>query len=188
MNVSLKDLLSEKKPDILNIWFDEIIDTYPADTSLFLKKQKNRFHNPVGHAILHGTGEIFDKLLEGYASGRGTGAEEIAPFLDNIIRVRAVQDFTASRAVGFVFALKKAVRSALESSVRESGDIRAGLEKFDSMVDGLALAAFDIYMQCREKIYALRAEEIEKRTFRLLQQANLICEVDEEKKDLDRGE
>ena len=43
-------------------------------------------------------------------------------------------------------------------------------------IDGLGLLAFDIFMQCREKLYDIKANEMRHMTFRLLQQANLVSE------------
>ena len=165
-----RNLLSEKRPAILNRWFNAVLDTYPADTSAFLKKQKNQFANPVGHTIHQGMEHILDALLQ------GTDLDRIAPSLDNIIRIRAVQDLTPSQAVGFILSLKKIIREELGSNTREhsaSGEL-PGLEE---RIDALALMSFDIYIQCREKIYELRANETKRLTYRLLQRANLVCEL-----------
>ncbi|WP_309446486.1 RsbRD N-terminal domain-containing protein [Desulfosporosinus nitroreducens] len=43
MDMKLKDLLEKKKSTILQRWFEAIMATYPADTSGFLKKQKDMF-------------------------------------------------------------------------------------------------------------------------------------------------
>ena len=51
MNLKLKDLMEGKKSVILERWFDAILETYPTDSSGFLKKQSDRFANPVGHTI-----------------------------------------------------------------------------------------------------------------------------------------
>jgi len=49
----LEHLLSQKRAAILGRWFQLILETYPADTSRFLKKEKDRFVNPVGYTISH---------------------------------------------------------------------------------------------------------------------------------------
>jgi hypothetical protein len=43
----------------------------------------------------------------------------------------------------------------------------------------LGLLAFDIYMQCREKIYELKANEMKERTFKAFARAGLVKEPDE---------
>ena len=95
-------------------------------------------------------------------------------FLDSIVRIRAVQDFSPSEAVSFIFQLKSAVRQELGSELVTQADIARDLAVFESAIDDLALFSFDIYMKCREKIYDLKANEARNMTFRLLQQARLI--------------
>ena len=89
----LNSLLADKKASILEKWFDVIIESYPPDTSNFLKTQSNRFANPIGSTISKGIEDIFDELL------RGLNKEKTSEFLDNMVRIRAVQDFTPSQAV-----------------------------------------------------------------------------------------
>lgn len=168
----LGHFLSEKKSAIITRWFDVILETYPADTSTFLKKQKNRFTNPVGQTILQGIESIFDELLQ------GSDPEKISPFLDNIIRIRAVQDFTPSQAVSFIFSLKKVVREELAS---ESGELLyRELQELEARIDSLALLCFDIFVKCREQLYDIKANELRNMTFRLLQRANKMGEVQED--------
>ena len=91
--MKLNSLLANKKASILEKWFDVIIESYPPDTSNFLKNQSNRFANPIGSTISKGIEDIFDELL------RGLNKEKTSQFLDNMVRIRAVQDFTPSQAV-----------------------------------------------------------------------------------------
>lgn len=174
--MNLKDVLSEKRSAILKRWFDVIVETYPADTAVFLKNQKDRFANPVGAAISQGIENIFDELLQ------GGDIERVSPFLDNIIRIRAVQDFTPSRALDFIFLLKKVIREELGSEA-DKAPVLGEMITLESRIDDLALLSFNIYMQCREKLYDIRANEVKSRTFRLLQRANLICDIQEQEPD-----
>ncbi len=168
--MELKSLLIEKRAAILRKWFDLIVGTYPSDTSSFLKKQKNQFANPVGHTISEGIEGLFDGLLEEADSDR------VSPFLDNIIRVRAIQDFTPSEAIGFIFLLKIVIRESLQKEIREHQmyDELLGIE---SGIDELVRSSFDVYMKCREQVYDLKANEVKNMTFRLLQRANLVKEI-----------
>jgi len=177
MVASLKNILSEKKPDILRQWIDHILDTYPAETAKFLREKKNKFTNPVAHSVSEGAEGIFESLLEGIDQNK------ISVFLDNIIRIRAIQEFTPSQAIAFVFALKKIIRDELAKEIRESG-LSDEMTQLDQDIDSLGLLAFDIFMRCREKLYDIKANEMRHMTFRLLQKANLICEQPEEKPDV----
>ena len=179
--MNLNDLLSEKKSAILKRWFDAILESYPADTSNFLKRQKNRFANPVGYAISQGIEGLFGEILQGIDS------EKVSPFLDNIIRIKAIQDFSASQAVSFIFLLKKVIREEFEKEIKEN-QFSVELAALEVKIDELALLSFDIFMKCREKIYDLKAEEIKRMTFKLLQRANLICEIQEPETDLESSQ
>jgi hypothetical protein len=171
--VEFKDLLSRRKNSILSKWFDAVLEMYPSDTSHFLKSQKDRFMNPVGHTISQGLGDLLDELLE------GAGSDKTSAFLDNIIKVKAIQEFSPSQAISFVFLLKRAIRNTLGKEVQDRS-MCDELLTFESRIDSLALLAFDIYMQCREKIFEIRADEVRNRTFRLLEQAHLICGVQDD--------
>ena len=174
--VSLKHILSEKKRALLESWFDRILLTYPADTAKFLKSQKDKFANPVGQAIFTGIEGIFRELLE------GGEIEKVSGFLDNIIRVRAVQDFSASQAVAFIFFLKSVIREGIKDIPLTPG-LSADLASLESQIDSLALIAFDIFMQCRERLYDIKAKEMKNMTYRLLKQANMVSETEDAKKE-----
>ena len=177
----LDKLLVQKRDAILKRWFGLILETYPADSQGFLQSQKNQFANPVGHTISEGIASVFDGLLE------GAETDGVSPFLDRIVRVRAVQNFSPSRALGFIFLLKGVVREQLGRQFLERG-IEEELHHFDSRVDALALLSFDVYMQCREKLYEIRANEVRNRTARLLKMANLVCEIPEDEAPGERGD
>jgi hypothetical protein len=166
--MNLTELLSEKKTAILTRWIDEVLSTYQPDTTNFIKKTQNRFANPVGHTVTDGLEKIFNALLS------EAGPEQMATLLDYVIRIRAVQDFTPSQAVSFVFTLKKVIRDELTKDPKTPLPYE-DLAGFEKRVDDLALVSFDIYMKCREKIYDIKANELKKMTYRLLQRANMIC-------------
>jgi len=178
--MELKNLLLEKRADILKRWFDLILETYPPDTSNFLKRQNNRFTNPVGYTISQGIEGLFDELFQ------GTNSDKVPTFLDNIIRIRAVQDFSPPQAIGFIFLLKKVIREKLAREIGEN-KISEELLTLESRIDDLALLSFDIFMKCREKIYEIKANEVRNSVFRLLQRANLIYEIPEQDSRLKDG-
>jgi hypothetical protein len=96
----------------------------------------------------------------------------MAPLLDKVIRIRAVQDFSPSSSLAFIFALKTLAREVLEAELA-SGEVHGvDLSDFDDKVDGLALFAFDVYMRCRENLFEARMTEVKNRTQRLLKLAD----------------
>jgi hypothetical protein len=174
--MKVKDLLLDRKSSIIKNWFNSIIEGYPSDSSNFFKKQKNPFLNPVGQTISEGIEGLFDVLLQNGDS------EKFFPFLNDIIKTRAVQDFSPSEAVSFIFLLKQAVRRELKSEIRGK-EILDELTSFESQIDSLALLSFDIYMKCRERIYDIKADETIRTTYRLLQKAKLICDLGDAESD-----
>jgi hypothetical protein len=176
LDTRVKHLLAGRKDSVLRRWFDSILESYPEDTARFLKDQKDRFANPVGGTALAAMGEILELLLR----GGPFRPEDAGRYLDDLIRIRAVQGFSASQSVSFVFDLKRIIREELETAGK--GDIDAAeLRELEPDVDSLALLSFDIYMKCREKLYELKSDELRRRTFRLLKKAGIDSGEEDEK-------
>jgi len=170
--LKLDELLKKQRSSIIDKWFNRIISSYPDDTAEFLRK-KSGFANPVGQTTFQGIQDIFDGLL------LDAEPTEIEPFLDSIIRVRAVQNFSPSEAVDFIYQLKKIIREEISASFKDA-EIRGELESLDSRIDSLALLSFDIFMKCREKLYDIKANELRDRTLWLLKKSNLLTETPDE--------
>jgi len=148
----LENILLENKVTILKRWLDLILETYPGDAATLLRKDRNHFANPVGSTISQEIEALFKGLLE------NKGPEVLSASLDSILKIRSVQDFSPSEAVGFVFLLKKAIGETLKSQTYEE-PVRDEWLKFYSKIDELALLGFDIYMNCREKICEIRVNK-----------------------------
>jgi hypothetical protein len=163
-------LVSEKSSKIQKRWINATLETYPADSQRFLKNQRDRFANPVGYTLSKEIRSLFDHLL------KSSAMEEVAPVLERMIRIRAIQDFSPSRATNFIFLLKRIIREELEQEVREE-DLYNALRELETRIDELALLAFDIYMKCREKLYEIRANQAKNQVSGLLRRAGLVCEI-----------
>ena len=121
--------------------------------------------NPVGHTITQELDEIYQELLG------EMNPERLTQCLENILKIRAVQDFAPSEATGFIFLLKKAIRKELAAEIKDNRLTLDFLE-FESKIDRLALFALDIYMECREKIHEISLKQIKNEremAFRLLE-------------------
>ncbi len=165
----MEHLLSQKKAAILDRWYHLIMETYPPDTSLALKRQKDRFANPVEYTISQETKVIYEGLLQ------NTITDRLSASLDNIIRIRAVQDFTPSQAIAFIFLLKKAIREVLADDLEKAGHYKELLD-FETRIDKLALLALDMYTACREQVYEIQLNEVRterERALLLLERASL---------------
>jgi hypothetical protein len=170
--MSLKNVLQENRSVIVDQWFETVVGTYQEETRAPLRRQNAPFTNPVGFNTRQGLEGLFDGLLKGMMPS------DTSRFLDGIVRIRAVQNFAPSEALRFICQLKSVVRGKLGETLLDPAT--AGeLVLFESAVDDLALFAFDLYMQCRETIYDIKAKEARSMTFRLLQKAQLITEKQE---------
>lgn len=160
--MSLQDILLRAQREIVASWFQCILATYPADTAKFLKRDTDPFQNPVGQTIRSALEDLLNALIE------GADPDAVRSHLDSIIRIRAVQDFTPAEAVGFMFQLKPLIRSQLGSTSRQNGELSA-LNDLEARIDAATLLAFDIYMECREQVYAIKAGSLRRRTELLLE-------------------
>jgi hypothetical protein len=172
MAKDLVNIIEQRKAAIVKKWFNLTAQTYAPDTAEFLKSKTDPFANPVGGSMLSSLNVLLDQLIH------DMDPQTINSFLDPIIRIRAVQNFTPSQATAFVLSLKKALRENLAKELRDLSSIRE-LFEFESKIDQLSLMAFDIYMQCREKIYQISANETRNRTFRAFERAGLVSEITE---------
>ncbi|MCS7163655.1 MAG: RsbRD N-terminal domain-containing protein [Thermodesulfovibrio sp.] len=166
--MSINSLLSKKRDSVVKEAFDLIICTYPQQSQIFLREKHKRFTNPIGYNTNVCVEQIIDNIIA------DADVESFLPALENIIQIRAVQDFTPSQAVGFIFLIKKAIYNALhkEADSEELMDLM-------SRIDSLALIAFDIFMKYRERIYDIKARELMDRTWWLLKKWNIVTEIDD---------
>ncbi|MCI5150843.1 MAG: hypothetical protein D3916_15920, partial [Candidatus Electrothrix sp. MAN1_4] len=132
-------------------WVERALDSYIS--SNFFKQTEDQFANPVGANIRAGLTSIFQLLL--------TEAEPqhfVEP-LDQVIRIRAVQEFTPSQAVAPILDLKWVVKQVL-SRDEQGRTLLLELIPFDREVDKIALMGFDMYMNCRDRLYQARIREL----------------------------
>lgn len=168
--MKLEEILTQKAPAVVKRWIRMTLDTYPADAKRFLNEQKNPFANPVGHTLSQEMENIYLELI------KGLNPETVSSFLDDTIKIRAVQDFSPSQAVAFIFFLKKAVREELEKEIQENR-LQNECMDFETRIDELALLAFDIYVTHKKKLYEIRANQAKNQVSKLLERAGLICEI-----------
>ncbi|MGQ9746017.1 MAG: RsbRD N-terminal domain-containing protein [Dissulfurimicrobium sp.] len=156
----MNNLLREGMPFIKDRWFRLILETYPPESAKFMSSQKDRFANPMGSMFLNAIGPVVDELFD-------TGdPEKVKGPIEEIMKIRAVQDFEPSGAVSIFFLLKKAIREYLLGQKDANGGLRLEDILFlESRVDLFVLAAFDVYMKCRERIWEIKFNDLMKRPF-----------------------
>ena len=152
----LAAILKNRRSAIVDKWLERLIGTYPESTTRFLSQEKDPFQNPVGHNLKEGLSNLFDGLIQ-----PGEVAS-LASVLDGIVRIRAVQDFTAGQALVFPFLLKQIIRTEFSADIQRYSNELSALE---ARIDELALLAFDLFVKCREQVYELKVNEIKRRSF-----------------------
>ena len=173
---------ADQKRAVLEKWLERTLATYPRQTLDFLHDQKDRFRNPVGHTLREGLATLLDEVTGEMDAAR------IRPARESIVRLRAVQDFTPSQAVGFVYLLREILdeelagertgerTAAILAARNRSGGFTPpwrgepaatseGEWSVQKRIDELALLAFDLFMQCREDIFEIKAREARRQTF-----------------------
>ena len=174
--MELKSLLENKKSSIVKKWFELVIDTYAPDAAMFFKNQKDDFLNPVGGTTRNILETLFETLLEKFDT------DSIAVTLEPLIKIRAVQKFSPSQAVGFLLALKTIIRNELKKELKKINTEE--LHLVDARIDSLALIGFDVFVQCREKIYDLRTHTERSKIYTAFARAGLIKEIAADEPDL----
>lgn len=167
--MELKRFLEEKRPLILERWFQRLVEEYPSEGREFISNiKKDRFDNPLGFTIFEGLEGLFDHLLY---------KKDLNGSIDTFIKLRAIQDFKPSRAVGFIFALKNIIHKEL-CSHHDKG-LMEEFQVFSSEIDLLALRLFDIYMESRERLNEVKVNELRNMTAWILKKVNILKEYPE---------
>ena len=158
----LQQILEQNKDNIIAEWVEQIINTYQPEMVGFLHKEKNQFANPVRNTLLTSTEKIYNALLN------NINFDTNYPGLEEIIKLRTVQDFSPSQALSFLFILKDIIRNELQNTDQSNQSIKE-LNEFEGKMDKLTALAFDIYMNSRNKIYEIRLKEMRSQSQRAFQ-------------------
>ena len=153
---------TELKALILTRWIDEILSSYPAESTKFFGGEQDRFANPVGAIIREEAGALLEAVLAGF------DPSTIRESLDPVVRVRAVQEFNPGEALAFLFELKPVIRKVV-GGVDDVVFSQDELAEMDRRIDQLALLAMDIYVECRERIFEIRVNEIRNSSMKVLE-------------------
>lgn len=155
-DTALRAALEARRDEIIEKWLAHTVANYPEFTSRFFRHEKDRFRNPVGHALKEGL-----PLLVEYVIG-DADESRIDEALESIVKIRAVQDLTAAQAVAFIFHLKQILRDVNPELIVKYSE---GLVWIECRIDQMALLAFDHYVQCREKMQELKVNAMRRRMY-----------------------
>jgi hypothetical protein len=160
MSVMLQERIAYKRQSVTQQWLDAVLRTYPRDSARFLSRQQDPFTNPAGQAMARAIPVLLDAIVRA----------RVEPCLEAVLKLRSLQDFSASQAVGFVLTVKPLLREA----VAGDGGGRGTDEQWrqvDARVDEIALIAFDVYMRCRELMYEVRYKQVKRMHHLFLERA-----------------
>ncbi len=155
IELDLAEAFRNYRDKIVDEWVEYTLKTYRS--SEFFRREKDRFANPTGANIREGLATLFDLM------SKGADPETFKKPVDQIVRLRAVQEFSPSQAVAPLNAVKHITRNILAADKERSACI-AELYDFEFAVDLAMLAAFDLYMESRERLYQVRIRELKSGT------------------------
>ncbi len=167
------DLLEARLDTIVERWGDAVLSAYPPDSAVIFRAQKDPFANPLGHSVREGTRGVLGAMLN------DMDQEELRSHLDEIIRVRAVQQLTPAEALSFVFSLRSIVREVIPE-MEADPRYREDLAELDRRIDEVALSAFEIYAARREEVSELRINEVKRQVSWVMGKMNRQDEGPEE--------
>ncbi len=171
---SLQALLLPRREDLTRRWIDVVHGTYPFETIGFLRTRKDRFANPVGRRTEDAATAIMDAIFAEQPDEAALGKA-----LEEIVRVRAIQEFPPETALGVFFALKDIVREAIAATPGAAVSPTA-LWALETRIDAVALMAFGAYARCREKLFHMKVEETRRRYSQVLRIVQKYGDVPEE--------
>lgn len=149
--MDLAEAFRNYREKIVDRWVDYTLSTYTS--SDFFKREKDKFANPVGGSIRGALEQLFDLLAN------NKDPQQFREPVEKFVRIRAVQEFTPAQAVAPLNAVKHITREILAADKERSVFIK-DLYDFEFNVDLAVLAAFDLYMESRERLYQTRIHEI----------------------------
>ncbi len=155
MELTLNSSLRAKKQQILSKWQSLAMSSYENHSLLNEKTKTGRFSDPIAYVTMDNTNKIYDLLIS-----EENSAEFMAP-LEEICRLRAVQDINPSSALSFISALKQLVREELTDQIR-SDSYSDELMNIDKRIDEIALMASGKYAECKERINEIRIKEMKR--------------------------
>ena len=152
MELPIYEVLQRNEQHILAEWRSKVFSQVPH-VSLSGSTSKSQFTDPISYNIEKDTAVIFKWLI------KNADDKDLAEALEEICRLRAVQNSKPSEALGFIWALKQVIHQLLANQKIISSNAD-GLIDVDERIDEIARQSFDFYCACRAQIYELTVNEI----------------------------
>lgn len=148
------EIMRPFKKDVTTEWVEMVFNTYPIETTGFLRTKSDPFTNPVAHMTREAAQILFDAAI-----GEEVEPARVKASVERFIKLRAAQKMDPSRSLAVFYVMKPILRQKVLPEMIKKGQLEAYLEA-ESRLDTLALLAFDMYMSARETIAESRIKEI----------------------------
>ena len=164
-HTALYAVLWPHKEAMIKRWVDTVHGTYPFETIGFLRTRKDQFANPVGYRTEEAARALMDVIFSDTPD-----QEALTHAVDEIVRVRAIQDFPPEHAVGIFFAMKEILRETLMQT-GQAEHLLPALLAVESRIDAVVLMAFGSYARNRETLHRLKVQEFKRQHSQILRLA-----------------
>lgn len=155
MGAKIYKVIQDKQQSILSRWIPAALGNVNQNEQFKVHREQDRFSDPLGYAIASNTQAILQWLCSDDPD------MNLSKPLEDICRIKAVQDSRPSESLRFIFNLKTVIRESLAEECDVS-QYAEDLYRIDQRIDEMALLAFDLFSACRNQIYKLQAEEIKR--------------------------
>jgi len=162
------DIFRKHKSELVRLWTSAVFDTYPFETTGFLRTQEDPFGNPVANMTKEAAGGLYDAM-----TGENVEVAQTRKALDRFVKLRAVQKFSPSQSLAVFSLMKPIMREHVMPELMAQNDLAAYLET-ESRIDSLTLLAFDMYMEDREVLAESRITEIRNQHAQLVRWAQQL--------------
>ncbi len=164
----LKSVLSAHEKALTDAWFERMLLAYPEASRKYFARVQKEFTNPVGANLYHSLEALCHELLK-----EEPNSDAVYDHLQMILRIKAVQEVDASKALSFVPAFKQIIQRECAAEIKDGVIQLPDLLAFFDELDTVTLFAFNLYMESRDLIYDMRLAQI-KETNDILVRANLL--------------
>lgn len=169
------DKIKQEKDTLLQKWVDKYYAAYPLGSTGFIRTSTDKFKNPIGIITQTSLSTLYDAAI-----GEDIEFSDVHNALNELVKLRAVQEMPPSRAVGPMAQLKTLFKEEVfDSLVKNNNNSKVLQEIFEGFftvaarIDSLLLLSMDLYSADREKVFNLRVEEIHRSQSQITRWAKL---------------
>jgi len=175
--MTLAEVLEQKRNLIQSKWTDAVIGSYPTESAKFIVGNKNKFTNPLGYTLENSINIICCNYLNRDIH------KECEQAIESMVRLRAVQDFTPTKALGIMFDFKAIVLT----EIRDIVDTNDRFDEYliiETQIDKMIDYALNFYIECRERVNEIKANEVRQGFERMVLRLNSKYKKLEESEDI----